>query len=277
MTEVMDARTLARRAKASVEEVLYWTKIGAVRPKATEGGKPSYDLSALVALRTIKGLRERGVTVKKIRETLRRLEVLFPGLSQPFAEVKFDLWGKRLVIQYDRRKVDVGGQLLLDFSPPEGPRTLSFYPKGEEALFFRALRAEEGGDYEEAERLYREILGRDPHHPDALVNLGNIALKKGKREEAEALYRRALEADPDHVEANYNLACILEEKGRWQEALLFYKKALHEDPDFPEAHFNLARLLQALGRKEEAKVHWRRYLELDPNSPWAEWARRFLR
>lgn len=276
MKELMDAQTLARRAKVSLEEVLYWTKVGALRPKGVEGGSLSYDFSALVALRTIKGLRERGVTVKKIRETLRKLEALFPGLSQPFAEVRFDLWGKRVVIQYDRRKVDVGGQLLLDFFPEEAPRTLYLYPEREEALFFRALRAEEGGDYEEAERLYGEILKRDPRHPDALVNLGNIALRKGDREGAELLYRKALEADPDHVEANYNLACLLEEKGRWQEALLFYKKALHEDPDFPEAHFNLARLLQALGRKEEAKVHWRRYLELDPDSPWADWARRFL-
>lgn len=274
--DLMDAYTLARRGKTTVEEVLYWTKVGALRLSQEQGGEALYDFSALVALRSLKRLRELGVSVRRIKEIAKRLWALLPTLTQPFAQVKFEFWGQRLIIHYDRRKFDLRGQLLLELSPPGAPKAVIPHPKKEESLFFEALKAEEDGDYERAQKLYLEILSYNSRHADSLVNLGNIEFTKGSLEAAEALYRKALEVDPDHVEANYNLACVLEEKGKWQEALLFYKKALHEDPDFPEAHFNLARLLQLMGRTGEAREHWRRYLELDPQGPWADWARRFL-
>ncbi len=276
MTELYDLQTLERLSGVGKEELLYWTRSGVIKPKKVEGERFFYDFKALVAVRVLRDLREKGVSVRGIREAVRRLRRLFPRVEQPLAEVKVTLWGRRLIFQYDEKKFDTRGQLFLDFSPQGPSKTLTLPQRANEGLFFRALQAEEEGNLQEAYNLYRKLVELDPTYADALVNLGNLELQRGNPKEAEHLYRRSLEIDPDHVEANYNLACLLEDQGRWEDALLFYRKALHEDPDFADAHFNIARLLQTLGRTEEAKPHWRRYLELDPESPWAEWARRFL-
>ncbi len=56
----------------------------------------------------------------------------------------------------------------------------------------RALDHHQAGRLEEAETLYREVLAREPEHPDALHLLGVIAHQSGEQEKAVTLIGQAI-------------------------------------------------------------------------------------
>jgi Tfp pilus assembly protein PilF len=65
---------------------------------------------------------------------------------------------------------------------------------------------------------YREILGRDPKHVIAWINLGNAETRLGRMVAAEEAFRKALEIQPDAADALNNLAWLLYEQKRVEEA-----------------------------------------------------------
>ena len=72
-------------------------------------------------------------------------------------------------------------------------------------LFQQAQAAEEGGDFAEAERLYRILVKSDPTDASAPFNLGNMLRARSRNVEAEAALRTATRVDPNFAEAWYNL------------------------------------------------------------------------
>ena len=273
MAELFDEGEIAKLVGISESQVRYWSRTGLIPPAGRQGGKALFDFKALVAFRTVRRLREEGISVRRIRGYMEALKRMMPDVDQPLAEVSVSVVGRGVVFSREGVRIDPRGQLILDFSP-RGETPVARIPSdSSEELFFQGLGYEEEGRWEGAKECYLRLLEADPQHVDAMVNLGTVEYRLGERGRAEALYRRALRVDPDHPEANYNLANVLEEKGDLENALLFYKKAVHADPSFADAHFNLARLLERMGEVEEAKGHWRAYLELDPESEWASYAR----
>ena len=67
----------------------------------------------------------------------------------------------------------------------------------EEALQ-QGISAHKAGKLEEAERLYRAIIGSVPTHSDANHNLGVLAVGVGKVDTALPYFKTALEANPNH-------------------------------------------------------------------------------
>ena len=67
----------------------------------------------------------------------------------------------------------------------------------EEALQ-QGISAHKAGKLEEAERLYRAIIGSVPTHSDANHNLGVLAVGVGKVDTALPYFKTALEASPNH-------------------------------------------------------------------------------
>jgi len=61
----------------------------------------------------------------------------------------------------------------------------------------RGVAAHKEGKLEEAEKLYRGILGVQPNHPDANHNLGVLAVGTGQVEAALPHFKSALEANPN--------------------------------------------------------------------------------
>jgi tetratricopeptide (TPR) repeat protein len=133
--------------------------------------------------------------------------------------------------------------------------------------FVLAQSAEESGDLQSAESLYRRVMNLDPDDPVAGLNLGNLLRAQNRTVEAEAAYRRAAKADPKFAPAWHNLADLLDESGRLTEAVDCARRALTADPQYADAMFNLALFLQRLGNHAEAAIWWTRYLERDRTSP----------
>ncbi len=142
--------------------------------------------------------------------------------------------------------------------------------------FVEACAAEDAGDSETAEHLFRLAVDLDPNMAAALTNLGNLVYRRGELEEARRLYERALELDPAQPEARYNLANLLDDLGETELAIAELRRVCAAAPEFADAHYNLGILLAQVGGTAQAKRHLERYLELDAGSAWAGSARAFL-
>lgn len=172
-----------------------------------------------------------------------------------------------------------------------GAAAPSAQPPGIDALVQSALTLHQRGEIDEAERLYREILLRQPGNAIATHYLGMVAwhrgdLAQGERmmresiatdraipdfhnnlglllrdtrrpDEAIACFRRTLEVDPGWIEAFNNLGLTLEAMGRSDEAISAYREAITREPRFAAAHQNLGRALLARGDFRDGWEHYR--------------------
>src|SRR5258708_36734012 len=125
--------------------------------------------------------------------------------------------------------------------------------------FRRARRVHERGDLDQAERLYADILRRDPDHFDALQLLAMLNYQRGAPDATLALLRAALRVDRSRADAHTDLGLVLIAMARFEEALSSYEAALAAAPHDPDAlngpgapQLRLDRTLAAGGSFERA-------------------------
>ena len=250
-----------------------------------------YDFRDIVALRTLKELRNKRVRPEKIRMALASLRQKLGGVSDPLQELKIYSDGRRLSVQVDGARMEpVSGQLLLDFDKVEIRRLLNFpSQRAEETLaaaiegkrresrvwFERGIEMEQSGA--SADRViaaYMKALEFDPEAAEVHLNIGTVLFSMKKWPEAEKHYRAALQLRPDYSMAWFNLGNVYDELHSWQQALDCYLHSLQIEPGYADAHYNVALLYQGMGDTMKALKHWRLYLKLDPAGYWAGIARR---
>lgn len=250
--------------------------------------KDHYHFEDLVEIRVLARLKELGVSPSRLKAVFASVHGKLQGIQNPLTELRVYVEGKRIRVQTEGRKMEVSGQLLLDFDQAELRRLLTFPTQapGEsshdrksrleaETWFQRALELEQSGaDKREAIAAYQKALELNPSLAGALVNIGTIYFNARKWRESEKFYQQAITADPSYPLAHFNLANLHEELGRTSLAIQHYKKAIELQPNYADAHYNLALLFQTRGRAMEAIRHWKLYLALDPSSQWASIARR---
>jgi tetratricopeptide (TPR) repeat protein len=126
----------------------------------------------------------------------------------------------------------------------------------EKAVFMEQI------DEAAAIRAYQAIIAEDPSHVDARVNLGRLLHESGDYERAERAYREALDVCGDDAVLYFNLAVLLEERARVRESMQAYEAALRVDGDMADAHYNLALLYKRIGRARDALRHMGEYRRL---------------
>jgi protein O-GlcNAc transferase len=127
-----------------------------------------------------------------------------------------------------------------------------------------ATKYHQAGRLPEAERIYRQILARQPDHAEALYLLAIITGQKGQLEAAVDMTQRALRANPNLAEAHHSLGVLMQQLHRGQEAVAPFQAAIRIKPDYAKAHHNLGVTLHALRRHEEAIASFRRAIEIMP-------------
>jgi tetratricopeptide (TPR) repeat protein len=130
--------------------------------------------------------------------------------------------------------------------------------------FREALEHHQGGRLAEAERLYLQILEREPRHFDSLHLLGVAQAQSGRPGDALRHIDAAVEIEPRMPPVLNNRGNILKDLGRLADALASYDAAIATKPDYAEAHANRGHTLLALGRLDDALASYDRAMTIRP-------------
>jgi tetratricopeptide (TPR) repeat protein len=136
------------------------------------------------------------------------------------------------------------------------------------ALNLLGILAAQAGHLDAAVDLVSQVVQRRPDFAEAWGNLGCILVNLGRRDEALAAYRRLAQLRPADATPHYALGLLLRELGRPEEAIAAFARATQLKPDFAEAHFKLGMALRGAGRLDEAAAAYRRAIALRPH--WAD-------
>jgi tetratricopeptide (TPR) repeat protein len=152
-------------------------------------------------------------------------------------------------------------------------------------MLANALVEHRAGRFEEAKRLYLQILSIDVRHADSLhllglveyegkryepayhCNLGLVLEAQGRLGDAVGAYRQAIAFRNTSVEAHYNLGNALRRLGRPAEAVPCYERAIELQPNHASALNNLGNTLWDLGQGAGAVACYQRALAIHPDNP----------
>lgn len=130
----------------------------------------------------------------------------------------------------------------------------------------KAIDFHKAGNYQQAEKLYLEILEAWPEHGRGLYLLGLLLSEKGDLTQAAELMAQGLRIDPSSATGHNNLGAIYLRLNRVKPAETSFLLALEQDPNLNEAHINLGSIYQKDGRLPKAEESFRKALNVDPNS-----------
>ena len=300
MIELYSVRDVARILAVQESRLRYWMQTGFVGPTVRKGGRFYYTFCDLVSVKAAKDLLAADIPLQKARKAVESLKKILPADTHPTSRMRVCSDGETIVALKDDVAFEpISGQVVMAFNlpafgehisevlamprvDPSAPQEVTDSPTeangGTTAYrhFVEACAAEDRGDSQTAEHLFRQAIDLEPHMAAALTNLGNLVYRQGELEEARRLYERALEHDPNQPEARYNLANLLEDQGETDLAIAELRKVCAAAPEFADAHYNLGLMLAQVGGTSQAKQYLERYLELDGASEWATHARTFL-
>ncbi|HEY0476581.1 MAG TPA: tetratricopeptide repeat protein [Kofleriaceae bacterium] len=304
MIELYSIRDVSRILALQESRLRYWTQTGFIGPTVRKGGRFYYTFPDLVAVKAAKDLLATGMPLQRVRKNVDALKRALPDDTHPTSKLRVCCDGETIVALADDVAFEpIGGQVVMAFNLPSfGEHVLATLamPRATAAMpgpvpvavedgpteanggttayrhFVEACAAEDRGDSDTAEHLFRLAVELEPHMAAALTNLGNLVYRQGELHEARSLYERALEHDPAQPEARYNLANLLEDLGETELAIAELRRVCAAAPEFADAHYNLGIMLAQVGGTTQARQCLERYLELDGASDWARHARSYL-
>jgi len=103
------------------------------------------------------------------------------------------------------------------------------------ALFEHAVQAQESAEYEEALKLWEEVLKYCPNLAKAYFNMSYCYIQLERYREGTAASRRALDLDPGLKEATLNFALCRLRSGEIESTISMLEDFLHKIPDHPLA------------------------------------------
>ncbi|HTY09343.1 MAG TPA: tetratricopeptide repeat protein, partial [Candidatus Edwardsbacteria bacterium] len=177
--------------------------------------------------------------------------------------------------------------------------SLAGKPKPED-LMQEAIQADQGGDYDKAVALLRQVtmmkakdkvlaeahyrlgmfslesgkyeeaigslkIARELKYPDADKQLGIAYHKQGSLDEAEAIFKQLLAAAPNNTDLMYRLGKVYLDKGMLNEAGELFRQVLQIDPNNGAAHNGLANLYYRQRKLTDAMAEYSQALQFDPN------------
>jgi len=125
----------------------------------------------------------------------------------------------------------------------------------------------QAGEPERAAEELRRLLARLPDIPEWRRSLGHVLRSKGDFDGAIAEYREMMRINPLKAKGvHVNIGYTYVQQGKLEKAIEHYRVALALDEDFAQAHLNLAAVLAQQGHLPEATRHCRRALAIEPNN-----------
>ena len=132
-------------------------------------------------------------------------------------------------------------------------------------LFNEAINASETGDLEAADRIYRDVLKKQPTFIVGYEYAAYNLYKMGKLEEAIALLNKATSLNLTTTSLISRLGLYDQEAGRLEESIAILEKAVRQDPNYAEAYNYLGVSYFKIGRTADAVKMFNKALALDPD------------
>ncbi|TPL54181.1 tetratricopeptide repeat-containing sulfotransferase family protein [Mesorhizobium sp. B2-4-6] len=128
----------------------------------------------------------------------------------------------------------------------------------------KALQLHQAGRRQEAEALYRQVLGQQPNHAAALHFLGLLLHQTGRSEEGLDLIERSVTLQPENADFLNNMGTVMRDLGRIAAAIDFFRGAVDIRPDQLAARDNLGSSLTQLGQFDAAEEIYRGTIGRNP-------------
>ena len=128
----------------------------------------------------------------------------------------------------------------------------------------RARRLVGEHEYNEAERVCRGILAREPDHLGAINTLSHALYSQGRPDAAIPLMERAVQLAPELAKYHSNLGFLRGVCGDDDGAVLEHERAVELEPSLPAMRVNLANAYRLQKRYALARDMFRSALALDP-------------
>jgi tetratricopeptide (TPR) repeat protein len=128
----------------------------------------------------------------------------------------------------------------------------------------KALQLHQAGRRQEAEALYRQVLGQQPNHAAALHFLGLLLHQTGRSEEGLELIEQSVTLQPENADFLNNMGTVMRDLGRVAAAVDFFRGAVDIRPDQLAARDNLGSSLKQLGQFDAAEEIYRSTISRNP-------------
>lgn len=122
------------------------------------------------------------------------------------------------------------------------------------------------GEREEARRLCKLALDKNPNYLEIAVFMGRTYAWDGRRDDARKVFKEVLEKEPAHIEATLALADVELWDDKPLEALVYLDKGLAVNPNNYDLLFKKAKALVNAKRENEALLVLGRAVEIQPGS-----------
>jgi len=129
----------------------------------------------------------------------------------------------------------------------------------------KAAELEKEEKYEEAEKLYREILTRNPGNVSAMRLWAQLGIEQKRYAGAEVLLQQAVEVAPGFGRAWSDLCGVQLEQEKYDDAIESAKKLIKLKPHSTDGHLWLASATAASGNHVDAVELFDNVLEIAPN------------
>jgi len=118
--------------------------------------------------------------------------------------------------------------------------------------------------YDEAEKIFENIIRINPFYAPAYSNLARIYEEKGLQDKLIAAYRKVIELNPANADVLLHLGLALHRQKNYSEAIDCYYRALTLSPDNADSNYNLGVALIESKRIPEAENRLRTFLNKFP-------------
>jgi tetratricopeptide (TPR) repeat protein len=135
-----------------------------------------------------------------------------------------------------------------------------------------AIVEADAGDYDASDKLFVELLAKNPQDPDLLVGHGQNLVRQQHYAEAFAAFENATLTDQTNVDGWSGLAFAAERLGRPEVTLRALAERSKYLPDNASTYFLWAISYDKLNQKKQAIDYYQRFLEASAgNAPQEEW------
>jgi tetratricopeptide (TPR) repeat protein len=144
-------------------------------------------------------------------------------------------------------------------------------PGNFDAARLLSMLAAETGDHELAVQMLRKTVKIEPRFFGAYIDLARALLESDELEECDAVLQTAITLQPELALPRALLGYAYNRSGRFEEAADVFKTALEKQPDHGASLAGLGFSLKTIGRREEAVETYRNCIEAFPSFGDAYW------